>query len=186
MNISPTPIGWGPRMGSSMFQAAPFSANLGRTEKKQLGQVDQQWFARAKAAVAAYDELWARAQLVANKSYREQLTAKYHTKPEDSDGALYRRNSVAYNISQAESYTPVNYRVYAESQQQNRVSKLEDWVKDLRKDVEYGEKEYGILPAPEIIERVTTLTKTEVPGWVLPAGIGLGVLIIGALLFGGD
>ena len=185
MNLSGMPISRNASMGGSMFQTAPFSANLGRQEK-QLGQVDQQWFSRAKASVASYDDLWARAALVANKSYREQLAAKYHTKPEDQDGAFYRRNSVAYNVSQAESYTPVNYVLYAQSQQQNRVTKLEDWNKDFRHDVEYGEKEYGILPAPEVIEQVTTVTKTELPGWVLPVGLGIGALIIGALLFGGD
>lgn len=186
MNLSGQPIGWGARTGASMFQHAPFSANLGNPERKQLGQVDQQWFARAKAGVAAYDDLWARTQLIGNKTYREQLAAKYHTKPEDQDGALYRRNSVAYNISQAESYTPVNYRLFAISQQQNRVSKLEDWNQDFREDVESGELEYGILPAPEIIERVTTLTTTEIPKWVLPVGIGVAALIIGSLLLGGD
>jgi hypothetical protein len=184
MKLSGTPIGWGPRNGSSMFQTAPFSANLGRSPK--LGQEDQQWFARAKAGVAAYDDLWARTQQIANQTYREQLAGKYHTKPEDQDGALYRRNSVAYNVSQAESYTPVNYRLYAQSQQQNRVSNLEDWNSDFRKDVEYGEKSYGILPAAQVIEQTTTVTQTQTPGWLIPAGIGLGVIIIGALLFGGD
>jgi hypothetical protein len=186
MNISPTPIGWGSRLGGSMFQSAPFSANLGRTEPKQLGQVDQQWFARAKSGVAAYDDLWARTQRIANKTYREELSKKYHTKPEDQDGALYRRNSVAYNVSQAESYTPVNYVIYAQSQQQNRVKKLEDWNTDFREDVEYGEKQYGILPEPVIIEQVVTVTKTETPTWLLPVGIGIGALIIGALLLSRD
>lgn len=184
MNLSGMPIGRGQRTGASMFQTAPFSANLGLSP--QLGQEDQQWFARAKAGVAAYDDLWARTQQIADKTYREQLASKYHTKPEDQDGALYRRNSVAYNVSEAESYTPVNYRLYAVGQQQIRVSKLEDWNSDFRKDVEYGEKAYGTLPAPQVIEKTTTVTETKTPGWLIPAGIGLGVLIIGALLFGGD
>lgn len=184
MNLSGMPIGRNASMGGSMFQTAPFSANLGRQEK--LGQVDQQWFARAKAAVAAYDELWTRTALVANKDYREQLAAKYHTKPEDEAGALYRRNSVAYNLAQAESNTPVKYDLYSQGEQQSRVTKLENWNKDFRKDVEYGEKAYGILPTPEVIEQGTTVTKTELPGWVLPVGIGVGALIIGALLLGGD
>lgn len=187
MNLSGMPIGRNANMGGSMFQRAGFAPAMGTQKPKpNLGQVEQQWFTRAKAGVAAYDDLWARTQLIGNKTYREQLASKYHTKPEDQDGALYRRNSVAYNVSQAESYTPVNYRIFAESQQQNRVTKLEDWNSDFRKDVEYGETNYGVLPAPEVIEQVTTVTKTEVPAWLLPAGLGLGALIIGALLFGGD
>lgn len=186
MNLSGMPIGRNSNMGGSMFQRSGFSPVMGAAPKPQLGQVEQQWFTRAKTGVAAYDDLWARTQLIGNKTYRKQLSEKYHTKPEDQDGALYRRNSVAYNISEAESYTPVNYRVYAQSQQQNRVTKLEDWNTDFRTDVEYGEREYGVLPAPEIIEQTTTITKTEIPGWLLPAGVGIGALIIGALLFGGD
>lgn len=186
MNLSGMPIGWGPRAGASMFQTAPFSMNLGRSEQKQLGQVDQQWFTRAKAGVAAYDDLWARTKQIGDNAYREQLAAKYHTQPEDAAGALYRRNSVAFNVSEAESHTPVGYGLYAQSDQQDRVTKLEKWVSDFRKDVEYGERTYSILAAPVAIDQTTTLTKTEMPGWVIPAGIGLGVLIIGALLFGGD
>lgn len=187
MNLSGAPIGRNANMGGSMFHRSGFAPVMGSpAPKPNLGQDEQQWFTRAKAGVAAYDDLWARTQLIANKTYREQLASKYHTKPEDQDGALYRRNSVAYNVSEAESYTPVNYRVFAQSQQQNRVTKLEDWNSDFRKDVEYGEKTYGLLPAPEVIEQTTTVTQTEVPGWLLPAGIGLGALIIGALLFGGD
>lgn len=173
-----------------MFRTAPFSPSLGRTnqqsngQQQQLGQTDVQWFSRAKAAVALYDELWARTQQIANKTYREELASKYHTTPDDRDGALYRRNSVAYNISQAESYTPVNYLVF-QSQQQNRVSKLEAWNKDFREDVEHGITEYGLLPEPQVIEKVTTRvqTQTETPEWLLPAGLGVGAFLLGLVLF---
>lgn len=187
MNLSGIPISRNANMGGSMFQRSGFTPVMGGSAPKpQLGQSEQQWFGRAKSAVAAYDDLWTRTALIGNKEYRAQLAAKYHTKPEDQDGALYRRNSVAYNVSQAESHTPVQYEIYAQNDQQNRVTKLENWNKDFRHDVEYGEKEYGILPAPEVIEQGTTVTKTEIPVWVLPVGFGIGALIIGALLFGGD
>lgn len=165
-----------------MFQSAPF---LGRQESNgSLGQNEQQWFARAKAAVADYDELWARTQQIANKTYREQVAAKYRPPAVDQNGALYRRNSVAYNISQAESYTPVNYLIYNESQQQSRVSKLEDFNKGFREDVKFGEKEYGILDSAQVIEN--TILKSETPAWVLPTAIGAGLMIVGLLFLGGD
>lgn len=180
-------------MGGSMFHRSGFAPVMGSLRSKlQLGEDEQQWFTRAKAAVMAYDDLWTRTQLINNQTYREQLASKYHTKPEDQDGALFRRNSVAYKVSEAESYTPVNYQIFAQSQQQDRVTKLEGWNSDFRKDVEYGEKVYGLLSAPEVISQPASInqsapvTQTEVPGWLLPAGIGLGALIIGALLFGGD
>lgn len=185
MNLSGMPVGWGPRMSASMFRSAPFAPTLGRKDPapKSLDQTaEQQWFARAKAAVGQYDELWAKTQQIANKTYREELAAKYHTTPEDRDGALYRRNSVAYNIAQAESYTPVNYLVF-QSQQQNRVTKLEDWNQDFKEDVEYGSQQYGLLPEAQVIEKLTTVTQTEAPAWLLPAGLGLGALVLGMILF---
>lgn len=184
MNFVPTPIGFGPRMGGTMFRTGPFSPSLGRQEPKPtLGQNEQQWFARAKAAVAQYDELWATTQQIAQKAYREQLASKYHTTPEDRDGALYRRNSVAYNISQAESHSPVRYAIFGESQQQNRVSKLETWNKDFKKDVDNGVFQYGLLEAAEPIEKVATVSQAETPPWLLPAGLGLGAFVLGLILF---
>lgn len=183
IKLTTAPVSWGSRLNGSMFQAAPFSE---ASSRKGLGQNEQQWFARAKAAIAEYDELWARTQQIANKTYREQVAAKYHPSASNQEGALYRRNSVAYNVSQAESYTPVNYLVYNDSQQQNRISKLEEFNRGFRQDVEFGEKEYGILPAPEIIEKTSSVTVQQVPGWVVPAAIGAGLLIVGLVFFTGD
>lgn len=188
MNLSGAPIGRNANMGGSMFHRSGFAPVMSSTlPKRRLGEEEQKWFTQAKAAVAAYDDLWARTKLIADKTYREQLAAKYHTKPEDENGAFFRRNSVAYKVSEAESFTPVNYKIFDDSQQQDKVTKLENWNSDFRKDVEYGEKTYGLLQTPEAIEQTTTTTTpTEVPGWLIPAGIGLGALIIGALLLGGD
>jgi len=188
MNLSGAPIGRNANMGGSMFHRSGFAPVMSSpVQKRRLGEDEQKWFTRAKAAVAAYDDLWTRTLLINDKTYREQLAAKYHPKPEDQNGALYRRNSVAYKVSEAESFTPVNYKIFEDTQQQDKVTKLEELNSDFRKDVEYGEKTYGLLQAPAIIEQTTTTAPpTEVPGWLIPAGIGLGALIIGALLFGGD
>jgi len=186
ISLTPRPVGWTARTGGSMFQYAPFSSGLGAPVAKQLGQADQQWFARAKASVASYDDLWARAQQISDQAYRDQLAAKYHTKPEDQAGALYRRNSVAFDVSQAESFSPVKYSIYTDSAAQDKVTKLEGWNDQFRGDVEHGEQAYGTQAKPGPVDQTATLKETKLPGWVLPVGIGLGILVIGALLFGGD
>lgn len=185
MNLSGMPVGWGPRMSASMFRSAPFfSPTLGQREPaKTLGANEQQWFGRAKAAVAQYDELWAKTQQIGNQTYREELAGKYHTTPADSDGALYRRNSVAYNISQAESYAPVNYKVFEPSAQQDRVSKLDEWNKDFKNDVDHGVQQYGLLASPQAIEKLASTPQTEPPAWLLPAGLGVGAFVLGMILF---
>jgi len=164
-------------MGGSMFRQGPFVNSMnGSPKRKELGENDQQWFARAKAAVAQYDDLWGRAQQIKDAAYGNQLTAKYHGNPEDPSGALYRRNAVAYNVAQAESQTPVNYTIYQDPKQQERVTKLEEVLTSFRKDVEAGES--ADLAAPS--------AQTGTPSWLVPVGVGVGVLLLGALLLGGD
>lgn len=173
MNLTATPIGFGPRMGGSMFRQSPFVNSMsGSPKRPELGENDQQWFARAKAAVAQYDDLWARAQVIKDAAYVAQLTTKYHANPEDPRGAIYRRNAVAYNVAQAESQTPVNYALYQDPKQMERVTKLEEVLASFRKDVEAGES------APS--------TQASAPSWLVPVGVGVGVLLLGALLLGGD
>lgn len=148
----------------------------------QLGQSDQTWYNRAKAAVAKYDQLVDRASRIANRTYRENLFALYHSDPKDTDGAWYRRDRVAADVAQAESYTPINYLIYGVERRQNRVEKLEDWNHDFRQDVKWGEEEYGVLPEPQIIteERIVEVPGAA-PGWVLPVSLGLGAIAVAAL-----
>lgn len=171
-------------MGGSMFRQSPFVNSMNGSPK--LGENDQQWFARAKAGVAQYDDLWERAKRINNVDYRSQLAAKYHTVPEDQNGTLYSRNGVAYNVASAESVAPVNYALYQDPRQQERVTKLEEWNASFRRDVEAGEKEYGVLTAPASTDQVTAPTPSAAPSWLVPVGVGVGVLLLGALLLGGD
>ena len=162
-----------------MFQSAPFSG-------AKLGQIEQQWFARAKAAVAAFDDLYLRARSLASPKVRGEIIRTYVGDASSPDSGLYRRNSVAYNISQAESYTPINYLIFG-AQQQNRVEKLEDLNRTLETEVKASESIQGVLPEPVTIERVV-----EIPGpttvqknLVVPIVIGtLALALVGYLVFG--
>ncbi len=138
-----------------------------------LGQVDQEWFTRAKAAVARYDELVIRASSIARKDYREDLIRNFNSKPTDSSSALYRRNTVAFNVSEAEAFSPVNYLVFSQSQVKNRVSKLEEWNRDFRNAVKQGEELYGSLPEPVIVT-----IRQEIPWWIAPVVVGAASLAL--------
>lgn len=162
---------------------SPFSGLAETGVPKSLGQTEQTWYSRAKTAVAEYDNLWARTQRIAAKAYRDQLTAQYHGNPNDPEGALYRRNSVASNLAEAEGYTPINYLVFGESRVQSRVEKLESWNRDFKRAVKYGEDTYGVLEEPEVIERTVTVQKAVTPSWVMPVVILGGVVLLGSLFF---
>lgn len=175
-----TRMGW---MGSSMFSQEPFLAG----PRVHLGQAEQQWFARAKAAVAMYDNLVERIRRIASPPVREDLLSRFVGNPNNPESAVYRRNSVAFNVSEAESYTPVNYLVYQPDRVKNRVTKLENWDRELREEVEAAERTYGLLPEPVVVERVVEkpAPPKEAP-LTVPLVIGGLVLVGVALLAFGD
>lgn len=177
----------GPR-GSLFHGSATNVFGLGAS-RPAMGKVRdaQNWYTYAKSEVGQYDGYLLRARKVANKAAREQLINDYYGDPSDSESAIYRRNSVAANIAQAEQYTPVNYYVFEQSQVQNRVEKLNDWNKDFGDDLKYAEDTYGSLPEPVVIERVTTTTVGETPAWVVPVTVGaVGLAVLAAFgVFGG-
>lgn len=179
MQLRPVALGWSPRAGGSVFSAAPFSAPPRMGAPSALGQTEQQWFARAKAAVAKYDLLNERARTVASPLAREALLARYMGDARDPESALYRRNSVAYNVAEAESYTPVNYLVFQPDRVRNRVEKLEDWNRDFEEEVVAAEAAYGLLPEPVVVERIV---ERRVPAAPEGPGIPTAALVVGGLV----
>lgn len=155
-----------------------------------LGQsTDQQWFEEAKQQVGKYDTLVDRLRKIANKQVREQMAQTFMGDPANPDSGLYRRNSVASDVAEAESFTPVNYFVYGVSRRRNRVTKLREITHDMNEDVRNAEATWGSLPAPQIIERVV---EVQVPGEatpIVPILIG-GAAVVGVLallgVFGGQ
>lgn len=180
MNIFPIVLGWSPRAGGSVFAPAPFSAPPSLTGGRRLGQTEQQWFSRAKTAVTTYDLLVDRAKRIASLQLRNSILARFTGNPGDQESAIYRRNSVAYNVGEAESYNPVNYLIFGQDRVRSRVEKLETWNRDFEEEVAVAEAAYGILPEPVIVERVvqrraptepTDLTVPFVIGGLVLAGI---------------
>jgi len=168
-----------------------FSPAIGEIfAKKTLGAVtDQEWYYKAQQTVANYDSYLERLRKLANKQVREDLWDQYVGNPGDAESGVYRRNSVAGNIAEAEAYTPVNYMVFAVERVRNRVAKLEEINGSFRRDMNSAEATYGLLPDPQIVERVI---EVRVPGEPAPAAfptvpvlvVGGAVIIVGLALLG--
>lgn len=168
-------------LGASSFSASPFQAVAG--VRKNLGQAEQSWYARAKSAVVEYGNLWDRAQKVNDKGYRDELATKYHGNPAATEGALYRRNSVAFNIAEAESHTPISYDVFKPSEIQDRVNSLEDLNKSFKPELEAGEKKFGVLAETQPVEVGVAAKGKSVPGWVVPSVVCVGLFALGFFIF---
>ena len=163
-------------LGGSTFSMSPFQA----TERRSLGQNGQQWYSRAKTAVAEYDNLWDRAQKIAPENIRVELASKYHQQSNDPDDALNIRNTLAYYVSQAEGTAPVKYTIFDMPQSQNRVVRLENSNRDMKTDVEFSEKTYGIMNPIQYMESV--IQGQSLPSWAIPAAVMAGLAIAGVII----
>jgi len=164
-----------PAMPSSAVVAAqPF---LGQSAE------GQDIYNEGKKQIAIYDDLVERTKRIANKTVRDQIIADYGlTEPANKDKSLYMRNATANSIAKADSYTPVNYRIFVgPGPDKNRPRKLAEWNDDFASAVKEAEVTYGTLPEPVVIEHTTTLSQT--PAWVLPVTIG-ALAIAGLAAFG--
>lgn len=181
----------GPR-GSLFHGSATDSFRLGSPShpgQASLGDAGQEIYAEAKKQVAVFDSLVERTRRLANKQSRESIIEEFGlAEPANKDKAFYERNATAGNIAQAESYTPVNTYIFTgPGPAKNRPGRLKSWNSEFKDAVKYSEDTYGSLPEPVVIERVTTTTVSETPGWVLPVTIGaVGIAALAAFgVFGG-
>jgi len=148
-----------------------------------LGQAAQDYYTRAKTAIAKFDSLVARTAKIANKTVRDQIIADYGlTNRGDTDKAGYMREALAYDVSEAEKYRSTTGTIAyeegfpARGPSRGRVTKLENFNRDFEAAVTNAETTYGILPAPVVIERTVTApgAATNVLPYIL---VGGGVLV---------
>lgn len=188
--ISGGPGGRGSFFGGSVSDGFRAGYGLG-AGGYSLGQTPEEWYRRARSAMADFDTYALRTAKVANKTVREQIATDFGLNdPANKDKAMYMRAAVGYNAGQAESYTPPNYLIYGVGQQaKNRVQSLENFNSDFRRAVTDAENTYGVLPEPQVIERVVTVPGAGAPAanWTLPIVIGGGAVVLAAALglFGG-
>lgn len=172
-----------------------FSPAIGEVfAKKTLGvDVDLDWFNRAKREIEQYDSYVERLRHLANRQARESIWSEYVGDQADSESGAFRRNSVAWHISEAEAYTPVNYMVFAADapglRVRNRVTKLDSLNSSFKKDLDAAEATYGLLPDPQIVERYI---EVRVPGApvetssfpIVPVLVVGGAVVLGLALLG--
>lgn len=174
------PVAIGQR--GSLFAAGvndPFGHALGSS----LGQAGQSIYQNAKDQVKRFDSLVERTKKIAVKQVREQIADEFGLgEPGNKDKARYMREATAYDIGQAESFTPVNYYVFeAPGPAKHRPGNLQGFNNDFQKRVEQAESTYGILPEPQVIEKIV-----EVPGATAPAASPIvPIVVVGGLAVAG-
>jgi hypothetical protein len=151
--------------------------------RASLGATGQDIYENGKKQIAIFDGLVERTKRIANKTARDLVIDSFGlAEPDNKDKALYMRNATAYSISQADSYTPINYYVFeGPGPAKGRPAKLASFNSDFQSAVKDAELTYGILPEPVVIERTTTLSET--PAWVLPVTIG-AIAVAGLAVLG--
>lgn len=153
-----------------------------------LGVTAQEAYVNAKAAIADYDQLVGRAARIANKTSRDEIVKTYGlNEPDNKDKSLYMRNATASCVAQADAFSPVAYEQGFPSHGPciGRVTKLQNFIDDMKSDVRNAENTYGILPEPVVITQYVNVPGQAAPGttnWTIPIAVGVGGLAIAALL----
>lgn len=159
-----------------------------------LGQDAQTYYTNAKSEIAQFDQLISRTQRIANKTVRDQIASDYGLNdPTNKDKAMYMRNALASDVANAEKFTPLAYEegFPTHGPARGRVNKLHNFNSDFRHAVENAETTYGILPEPQVIEKLVTVPGAAAPGgtnWTIPlvvAGSGIAIAAILGVFGGG-
>jgi hypothetical protein len=165
-------------------------ANIG-----ELGQTEgEQIHNRAVAALAKYDDLFARSQRVASAEERANLAARFGV-PKTQDSPAYFADNVRWYIGEAQKYVPTNYDVWTTTTRPvHRVEGLEAAVAPLGTAVSDAERRAGILPPEKGTTTVVTKTQTvtkEVEAqllglptttWLYILGGTAAVAVVGAIV----
>lgn len=176
------------KITGSKFRPSLFGAGVADGRTFYLGQTPYDWFTRAQAAVALFENLKARAESLANKSDRDQILA-WIGPAGSSDTPMERYLTVVEDIrftSEGE-----NMAQYGISRLQNRVTKLENYNNELNTKVRAAEMVTGntspIGPRPATPIRpgpagtaTTAAVMGSIPTWAWIAG---GVALAGLLVF---
>jgi hypothetical protein len=177
--------------GSSVFATATFEPFRTALAGARLGQAPQEWYQRAKTAIAKYEALLARTGRIANQEERQKITA-WVGSPGDEATPAYRYSRVLDDLrGDVESVSPPNIQAYSVERRQERIKKLEDFNREFESMVATAESVFGMVTASAPSAPAPAGTPPEAPAspWMLPVIVGGGAVAITALLLllkGGD
>lgn len=132
MEMTRVSIGNSYRAGVSSFQPSAF---LSMASAPRMGQYDQTWYERAKAALAKYEELVSNTSVLNEPAVREDLISRYSGDLLQADSVATLINILAQEVQEAESYVPTRYEVFADRERQGRVEKLEYYNRLFESDI---------------------------------------------------
>jgi hypothetical protein len=126
-----------------------------------LGQsTGQGYYTRAVSALANYNDLFARAQRVADATIRANLLAQFGQSSTQDTPAYYAATVKEY-VDQANSFVPTNYDVFvATTRPIHRLESLEGVLGSLAPAVAQAEQTAGILPPTQVVTKTVTQTQT--------------------------
>jgi len=167
--------------GSSVAQNLGFHA--APAARIRLGQTPQDWYRRAKEALAKFDKLLDRTARIANKTEREAILAWVGISAVEDTPAYRYANVKSDLMTDVEAYTPPNVDAYKVERRTNRIEKLEAFNREFEAKVSNAETVYGKLPEPTVIERERIVQpRAEAPAagtdWTLPLAVGGGAIAV--------
>lgn len=162
---------------SSLVQSVGFHPTLAGGFR--LGETPAEWYSRAKAAIATFDNLLTRASMIAARSEREKIIGWVGTAA-NADTPAYRYATVKSDLqTDVEAYTPPAINAYQVERRTNRIEKLDEINEKFEAQVASAENLYGKLPEPVIRETIVNLpAESTGSNWTLPIAIGGGAIAV--------
>jgi len=156
------------------------SVDKTRTFHPTLGQpTSSEWYARGQAAVAAFDGLRARVARVADAGERGRILA-WIGDPAQPGTPAFRYLAVGADLAAAQRAGGAE--TYSNPGAVERVTALEDSVRQLDSMVTNAETAYGQLTQPVSLEPVAQAPAPARQDWTTPALIGVGIVAAGIVV----
>lgn len=165
--------------GSSIQQSQSFHRTLGAAD---LSPSPSDWYDRAKAGLAKYDDLVSRVSRIANEAERKSIQ-NWLGSPYVDGTPANAANQVLTDIREdVELYIPPNVNAYQVSSRTAKITKLEAVNRDLEAMVSNASAQHGVLPVSQGVIPPPAPQPDLGPSWLLPVVVVAGALGIAAFV----